>query len=38
MIKFENVTKIFKSDILTQSFTALNQVDFSIPAGSMVGF
>ena len=38
MIKFKNVTKIFKSDILTQPFTALNQVSFEVPEGSMVGF
>jgi ABC-2 type transport system ATP-binding protein len=38
MIKFNNVTKIFKSDILTQPFTALNQVSFDVPEGSMVGF
>lgn len=38
MIKFENVTKIFKSDLLSQPFVALDKVDFKIPAGSMVGF
>lgn len=38
MIKFNNVTKIFKSDLLTQPFTALNDVSFEIPTGSMVGF
>jgi ABC-2 type transport system ATP-binding protein len=38
MIKFKNVTKIFKSDILTQNFTALNDVSFEVPSGSMVGF
>jgi ABC-2 type transport system ATP-binding protein len=38
MIKFTNVTKIFKSDILTQAFTALNNVSFDVPEGSMVGF
>lgn len=38
MIKFKNVTKIFKSDILSQPFVALDKVDFNIPAGSMVGF
>ncbi len=38
MINFSNVTKIFKSDILTQNFTALNDVSFQVPAGSMVGF
>lgn len=38
MIKFNNVTKIFKSDLLAQSFTALDNVSFEIPSGSMVGF
>lgn len=38
MINFTNVTKIFKSDILTQPFTALDKVSFEIPEGSMVGF
>jgi ABC-2 type transport system ATP-binding protein len=38
MIKFNNVTKIFKSDILSQAFTALDQVSFDVPEGSMVGF
>jgi ABC-2 type transport system ATP-binding protein len=38
MIKFNSVTKIFKSDLLTQPFTALNDVSFEIPEGSMVGF
>ena len=38
MIKFCNVTKIFKSDILSQSFHALKDVSFEVPEGSMVGF
>jgi len=38
MINFTNVTKIFKSDILSQPLTALDDVSFSIPEGSMVGF
>lgn len=38
MINFKNVTKIFKSDLLAQPFTALNDVSFDIPEGSMVGF
>jgi ABC-2 type transport system ATP-binding protein len=38
MINFENVTKIFKSDLLSQPFVALDNVGFNIPAGSMVGF
>ena len=38
MLKFENVTKVFKSDLLTQPFTALDNVSFEVPKGSMVGF
>lgn len=38
MINFKNVTKIFKSDLLTQPFEALSEVNFEIPEGSMVGF
>ncbi len=38
MINFKNVTKIFKSDLLTQPFVALENVEFKIPDGSMVGF
>lgn len=38
MINFQNVTKIFKSDLLAQPFVALNDVSFNIPTGSMVGF
>ncbi|HXH31685.1 MAG TPA: ABC transporter ATP-binding protein [Bacteriovoracaceae bacterium] len=38
MIHFKNVTKIFKPDLLTQAFTALDQVEFLVPEGSMVGF
>lgn len=38
MIKFNNVSKIFKSDILSQPFTALDHVTFDVPEGSMVGF
>ncbi len=38
MINFKNVTKIFKSDLLTQPFVALENVEFKIPEGSMVGF
>src|ERR1043165_4473210 len=38
MINFQNVTKIFKSDLLSQPMVALKDVDFKIPAGSMVGF
>ena len=38
MINFKNVTKIFKGDLLTQPFVALDDVSFNIPEGSMVGF
>jgi ABC-2 type transport system ATP-binding protein len=38
MINFQNVTKIFKTDLIAQPFVALNDVSFNIPAGSMVGF
>jgi ABC-2 type transport system ATP-binding protein len=38
MIKFNKVTKIFKSDLLAQPFVALDDVSFDIPEGSMVGF
>lgn len=38
MINFKEVTKVFKSDILKPGFTALDNVSFEIPEGSMVGF
>lgn len=38
MIEFENITKVFKSELLTQPFVALSEVSFSVPSGSMVGF
>jgi ABC-2 type transport system ATP-binding protein len=38
MIKLENVSKVFKADPFTPPFTALDQVSFNIPEGSMVGF
>lgn len=38
MINFENVTKIFKTDLFNQPFTALDNVSFQVPEGSMVGF
>jgi len=38
MIKLDNISKVFKSDLLAQPFTALDQVSFDIPEGSMVGF
>lgn len=38
MIQFKSVSKVFKTDLLSQSFQALDSVSFSIPEGSMVGF
>ncbi len=38
MIKFQGITKIFNSDLLSKPFIALDDVNFEIPAGSMVGF
>ncbi len=38
MLKFQNITKIFKSDLFTQPFVALDDVSFEVPKGSMVGF
>lgn len=38
MLKFNEITKIFKTDLTSQPFTALDNVSFEIPTGSMVGF
>lgn len=38
MLNFRNITKIFKPEFLSQPFVALQDVSFSIPRGSMVGF
>jgi len=38
MIHFDNITKIFKSELLTQPYVALSEVSFNVPDGSMVGF
>ncbi len=38
MINFNEVSKIFKSDLITKPFIALDNVSFSVPEGSMVGF
>lgn len=38
MINFKKVTKVFKPDVFSQPFTALDDVNFSVPEGSMVGF
>jgi ABC-2 type transport system ATP-binding protein len=38
MLKFQNITKTFKTDLIGQPFVALKDVSFEIPTGSMVGF
>ena len=38
MIKLNNVSKVFKTDLLTQAFVALDNITFDVPEGSMVGF
>jgi ABC-2 type transport system ATP-binding protein len=38
MIHFNQITKIFRSELLGQPFTALSNVSFEVPEGSMVGF
>lgn len=38
MIHFKEITKIFRSELLGQPFTALSNVTFKVPEGSMVGF
>lgn len=38
MIQFDNITKIFKSELLAQPYIALSDVSFKVPEGSMVGF
>lgn len=38
MIKFDDVSKVFKPDILSQAFVALDHVSFNVPENSMVGF
>ncbi len=38
MIHFREITKIFRSELLGQPFTALSNVSFEVPEGSMVGF
>lgn len=38
MLKFKAITKIFKTDLTSQPFVALDDVSFEIPTGSMVGF
>lgn len=38
MLKFESITKSFKTDFWAPPFEALKNVSFDIPSGSMVGF
>lgn len=38
MIHFREITKIFRSELIGQPFTALSNVSFEVPEGSMVGF
>lgn len=38
MIQFNEITKTFRSELLGQPFTALSNVTFQVPEGSMVGF
>lgn len=38
MIWWENVTKVFKSDLLSKPVTALDGVSFHAPQGSMTGY
>lgn len=38
MLNFNQITKIFKTEVFGQPYTALKDVSFSIPEGSMVGF
>jgi ABC-2 type transport system ATP-binding protein len=38
MLKLKNITKTFKTELMTQPFVALNDVSFEVPTGSMVGF
>jgi len=38
MFALNNITKVFKSDLLVAPFVALDSVSFKVPSGSMVGF
>lgn len=38
MLQLQSITKIFKSDLFAQPFTALKDVSFEVPEGSLVGF
>lgn len=38
MLEFINISKVFKSDLLTKPFVALKDVSFSVDQGKIVGF
>ncbi len=38
MFNLNNITKVFKSDLLVEPFIALKDVSFGVPEGAMVGF
>ncbi|MBT4793032.1 MAG: ABC transporter ATP-binding protein [Halobacteriovoraceae bacterium] len=38
MLTFYNISKVFNTDILKKSFTALDDVSFNIPEGKIIGF
>lgn len=38
MIEFNNISKIFNTDLLTQAFVALDEVSFKVDPGKIVGF
>jgi ABC-2 type transport system ATP-binding protein len=38
MLKLVDITKVFKTELMAQPFTALKSVSFEVPEGSMVGF
>lgn len=38
MLKLTNIKKVFKADLLSQPFVALDNVSFDIPDGAIVGF
>ncbi|MEX0798530.1 MAG: ABC transporter ATP-binding protein [Bacteriovoracaceae bacterium] len=38
MLKFNNITKVFDTDIFTKSFTALEKVSFEVEKNTVVGF
>lgn len=38
MVKFEEITKIFKADVFKKEFKALDCVSFEIPEGTLMGY